>query len=419
MGVSSKPRAIGGEVTINPYKEGLRIRWRRGEARPEIYVSPSVSHYRQVALRIKMQIEQDLITDSYDETLIRYKEMLRKTVLAELIQETQLAHATELRSINRIEPVHLDFIKEFKLFAAAQGQNPEKMTTYYYYCLQMMKRWGTITLENVVSKLNSEKCSNRTYNYRRTCLDSFFTWLRRKKKIVDNPFEEIKNKRKAKPREERDPFTDKEAMDILEALRFDLHRPKASQFSHSQYYPFVAFMLHVGTRNGEAIGLRVKNVNFETMEICIDSSLSRTREGSHVAARVLKETKNSNTRYIPMDKYLCDLLRPLCKGRKATEYVFVTQKGNPIDDRMFQRRVFKPLLKKLEIEMRDLYACRHTFATRAVQQGMKPHEVAYLMGDNVDTVLETYFHNNRKPTSLPSAVSHPITKKRTPVRKVA
>jgi integrase len=71
---------------------------------------------------------------------------------------------------------------------------------------------------------------------------------------------------------------------------------------------------------------------------------------------------------------------------------------------MFQRRVFKPLLKELQIQKRDLYACRHTFATKAVRQGMKPHEVAYLMGDQVDTVLHNYFHNHQRPVRLPESI---------------
>jgi integrase len=112
-----------------------------------------------------------------------------------------------------------------------------------------------------------------------------------------------------------------------------------------------------------------------------------------------------NVRYIPMDQYLYDILEPICRDRKPKEFVFVNKNGNPIDDKMFQRRIYKPLLRKLNIENRDLYACRHTFATRAVQLGMKPHEVAYIMGDSVETILNNYFHNNRKPAFLPTPVT--------------
>jgi integrase len=73
-----------------------------------------------------------------------------------------------------------------------------------------------------------------------------------------------------------------------------------------------------------------------------------------------------------------------------------------IDDRMFQRRTFKPVLQALGIQDRDLYSCRHTFATRAVQSGMKAHEVAYLMGDNLQTVIANYYHKERVSVPLPA-----------------
>ncbi len=79
-----------------------------------------------------------------------------------------------------------------------------------------------------------------------------------------------------------------------------------------------------------------------------------------------------------------------------------------IDDRMFQRRTFKPVLKELNIQERDLYACRHTFATRAVQAGLKAHEVAYIMGDNLQTVIANYYHKEKLTVALPD-LAQPLT----------
>ena len=100
-----------------------------------------------------------------------------------------------------------------------------------------------------------------------------------------------------------------------------------------------------------------------------------------------------NEHFLIMDRYLHDLLQPFCEGRTDDAFAFINRMGNPIDDRMFRRLIFRPLLQALGIPIRDLYACLHTFVTRAVQQGMKPHEVAYLMGDSVEVALATYFHN--------------------------
>jgi integrase len=56
----------------------------------------------------------------------------------------------------------------------------------------------------------------------------------------------------------------------------------------------------------------------------------------------------------------------------------------------------------LNLQDCDLYACRHTFATRAVQAGMKAHEVAYLMGDNMQTVIANYYYKEKVSVVLPN-----------------
>jgi integrase len=72
-----------------------------------------------------------------------------------------------------------------------------------------------------------------------------------------------------------------------------------------------------------------------------------------------------------------------------------------IDDRMFQNRVFKIVLKELKIRERDLYACRHTFGSRCIEAGMTPVMTAFLMGNNPETALRNYTHQISLPDSLP------------------
>lgn len=81
--------------------------------------------------------------------------------------------------------------------------------------------------------------------------------------------------------------------------------------------------------------------------------------------------------------------------------MFQSFSGGAIDDRMFQRRVFKPVLKELGIANRDLYACRHTFGSRCIDQGITPVMTAFLMGNNPETALRNYTHQITLPKSLP------------------
>jgi integrase len=64
--------------------------------------------------------------------------------------------------------------------------------------------------------------------------------------------------------------------------------------------------------------------------------------------------------------------------------------------------VFKPILQKLNIEERVLYALRHSFGTRAVEQGMSLYEAAQLMGhSSIETTMRNYIHLINRPKNLP------------------
>lgn len=406
-------------VSISPHAEGLRLRWRVGKKRPELYIPASQVNCDKIAQKIKAVIEYDLLTGSYDESLRRYKGLMKLA-----------AHTERLESeLNRpIQPVSvlpyqkplsltpkLDILKEFDRYIAAKSLNPdsEDLSSYYTQTRAMLKKWGDFDPEQTPVLLSKEAIGPKTFNDRRNCLVKFFGWLVRKGKLPDNPLQEVSTKRRQRNTEQRKPFTDMEVALILDALKTDRYKKKSARYSHHQYYPLVAFMIQTGVRNAEAIGLQVRDVLWDRGEIKICRALARTRKGTNEAARKEKGTKTNNVRYLPMNEFLIDLLKPQCLGKKGTDLVFTNEAGRMIDDRMFQRRVFKPLLEELKLQDRDLYACRHTFATRAVQAGMKAHEVAYLMGDNLQTVVANYYHSERVTTSLPNLTSSIMDMKKT------
>ena len=123
--------------------------------------------------------------------------------------------------------------------------------------------------------------------------------------------------------------------------------------------------------------------------------------GTNANARVRKETKNGKERVLPLTEDLLLVIQPLLGGKQSSELVFQSFSGGAIDDRMFQRRVFKPVLKELGIANRDLYACRHTFGSRCIDQGITPVMTAFLMGNNPETALRSYTHQITLPKSLP------------------
>ncbi|RYZ83777.1 MAG: site-specific integrase [Proteobacteria bacterium] len=405
---TTETRFCKGTVAVTQHKGGIRLRWSYKGKRPELYIS--ATNEPNALLKgntIKQIIEQDMVTGRYDEDLSRYKELLRSAAIRELLDEQQ--HQTVPISRNNYQKQierkvsASDILREFDRYLVVKDKVDDP--NYYMLTRKVLVKWGDFEVDDIPILLSQEKWSAKTFNDRRNCLNAFFEWMKRKKRILDNPIEDLSTKERKRVHPDREPFSDEEAAAILDALRTNRFVKKSSRFDHAQYYPFVAFLSHIGCRPAEAIGLKVRYVRFSERRLVIGNALARTSKGTHAGARVYKATKNHKVRYVPLDDFLTNLLSPLCSGKGPDDFVFQNANGNPIDDKMFLRRVLKPVQEELKIPTRVTYAFRHTFATRAVQQGMKAHEVAYLMGDTVETVLVNYFHNNQMPAQLPSGVA--------------
>jgi integrase len=234
-------------------------------------------------------------------------------------------------------------------------------------------------------------------------LKSFAKWLVKKGVWTANPLEDINPKKVKKAKlPKRAPFTVEEIHLILEAIKDDTYTPKCSSYKHSHYYPFIYFLFKTGVRNAEAIGLRVSSIDVKKKQIHIKEVLARTLKSGSTENRVRKETKNGKERILPLTPDLYEVLEAVIKGKKQDELVFHSPTGKSIDDHNFQNRIFKPVLKKLEIDERVLYACRHTFGSRCIDAGITPVMTAFLMGNNPETALRNYTHQITIPKELPN-----------------
>lgn len=183
----------------------------------------------------------------------------------------------------------------------------------------------------------------------------------------------------------------------------DKFASKYSKHRHSHYYPFLTFMFITGVRNAEAIELRIRHVDLENGFVEISEVLARIVKGSNHAARVSKGTKTENVRYLSLTDQLMGLLVVHMVGKAPDDLVFPSPRGLSINDQMFEKRSLKPVLRALGIGNRNLHVARHSFGTRAVQQGMVITGVAYLMGHStIETAMRNYVAVGRPSHKLPT-----------------
>ena len=367
-----------GTVSIINYKGRVRLRWRYLSERYSInlfaYTKENTLHARITAL----EIEQDIVIGRFDQTLVKYG----------------------VKQNEKEEPKTV--VTYFEEWVSNYKQMDCEVHTNYNSTRNMMRKWGKIEEGNIQKKLSLETNAAVTYNRRLTILKSFAKWLVKKGIWKSNPLEDINPKKVKKAKlPKRAPFNVEEIHLILEAIKNDTYTPKCSSYKHSHYYPFIYFLFKTGVRNAEAIGLRVGSVDLVKKQILIKEVLARTLKSGSTENRVRKETKNGKERILPLTQDLLEVLEKVIVGKKQDDLVFHSPTGKSIDDHNFQNRVFKKVLNELGIKERVLYACRHTFGSRCIDQGITPVMTAFLMGNNPETVLRRYTHQLNIPDSLP------------------
>lgn len=369
-----------GSVSLENANGRIRLRWRFQSKRYSLNLCSYSKENKLEARKLALIIERDMLCRTFDLTLEKYSQKH---------QERQSA-------------VKQDIVSLFETWVVDYKQLSCEINIDYHQVRNLLKRWDKKVIEHtVLGLLNREEVSAKTYNIRLSILSKFSKWLVKNKVWSSNPLSEVaKRKAKKLDRKDRKPFTIEEIKLLLDAVKTNRFS-NSNRFPHSHYYPFLYFLCQTGCRNAEAIGLRASAIDLDNNIICISEVLARSVRGTNSAARVRKETKNGKVRYLPLTEDLKAVLYPLVINKDKDELVFTSFTGVSVDDRMLQRRVFKPILKELGIQERVLYACRHTFASRCIETGISPVTVAFMLGNNPETALRNYTHQISLPSDLP------------------
>lgn len=368
-----------GTVSAENYRNRVRLRWRYQGKRYSLNLGAYTKTNLSASKKIVLQIELDIANGNFDESLVRYGAKEEKVGPSKTI------------------------VEYFEFWVSHYKQLDCNKNSDYYHLRNTLRKWGELEPKTLPLSLSTEKYCAKTYNERLSMLKAFSEWMLKQGVWSVNPFEGISRRRVKKiQKPERAPFTEEEIRQILDAIKDDRFCPPSSRYKHSFYYPFIYLLFKTGLRNAEAVGLRVGCLDFQQKTIVIREALARTVHGTHTAARVRKDTKNGKVRLIPMTEDLKELLITNIPGKHSDDLVFQSYSGGAIDDKMFQRRVFSVVLKKLNIPYRVLYACRHTFASRCIDQGITPVMTAFLMGNNPETALRNYTHQVSLPEKLPT-----------------
>lgn len=169
----------------------------------------------------------------------------------------------------------------------------------------------------------------------------------------------------------------------------------------------ILIALYTGVRIGELLGMKFSDIDFKSNTVTIRRTLTRLKVYDNPEKKtdiVISEPKTSNSnRVIPLQDFLIPLLKEhirnisLEKFRVGQLYndegfVMCNEFGKCIEPRTYQD-FFKKMLDKAGVETTHFHTLRHTFATRALENGFDVKVLSSILGHaNASTTLNKYAH---------------------------
>lgn len=205
---------------------------------------------------------------------------------------------------------------------------------------------------------NKQGLSPASVNVRLRALKVFFNTLFEEEVINKNPAANIKLMKTEEDTVQ--PLTEEEIRKLLDSL-------DTNYYHYFRDYILILLMLDTGMRLNEACSLEVKEVDLVARQIVLPAS----------------KNKNRKTRVLPLSTETNRLLLQLItenKGYFNTEYVFVTNTGDKLDEKTVQW-AFTKYAKKAGIERRfSPHVLRHNFAKMCALNGMDIFTLMRIMG---------------------------------------
>lgn len=154
--------------------------------------------------------------------------------------------------------------------------------------------------------------------------------------------------------------------------------------------PYFRFAFCSGLRQGEQIGLKLEDIDWENGLLHIRRAITRDEDGKVIEGR----TKNKySRRSIKLTPVMYAALREQKKiyDEFQGEYFFCNSNGDLVHTSNLRRHVWIPSLKKAELKIREMKQTRHSFATIALSCGENPLWIGRVMGHrNTDMIIRVY-----------------------------
>lgn len=380
-------KASKGSVVIITSNDRLQLRFRFAGKRHYLSLGlPETRENRKLAEMKAREIELDILSGHFDETLAKYK--------------PQSALSTAAPDITPTVTPKLDELWEKFLEYKRPQCSPSTMRYQYRVFSGYVKKLPTYDLEQA-AEIREHVLKTIPINSARrfiTRLSACCNWAMKSGWITTNPFvgmaSEVKlPKGTGGEMEDINPFSVDERDKILNAFLNNTVCPKHSRVKHSYYYPFIFFLFNTGCRTSEAVALQWKHITDNFRFVLFEQAVVESENGT-----VCKQgLKTQEKRRFPCNQKMQDFLKGIKPENCTPEtLVFPSPTQKWIDSNNFRNRAWTHVLNKVGVEYRKLYQTRHTFITLALDNGLDAKDVARLAGTSPEVIYRHYAGNKRE-----------------------
>ena len=299
------------------------------------------------------------------------------------------------------ETIYAKTLNEIRMNTCKKNCRSSTKETYAGHYRRIQKELGWIKLTNLnlivlQQVFNELRSDNKRKNSKKILADMLEKAIDADL-LIKNVAKQINTRVSQEDKKERRVLTVKETEVFLK------------QAESSIYYNLFIVALETGLRIGELMALTWSDIDMKKRALHVRHTLCYfQKDGKYIFEMHDTKTKNGR-RTIPLTQKAYEALRRQrvwkleieLKGRKALEeyedLVFVTKNNRPTQQFIVQGGIeacVRNIQKKYpEFEKFSPHCFRHTFATRAIENGMQPKTLQKILGHgSLQMTMDLYCH---------------------------